>query len=144
MEVRIRPGRGKQTEAFARFHRVVCDQPFDEGGTDIGMTPPELMLSSLGCCAMHYAVEFLRARHLAVDHLELHVSAAKSARPVRLTDIAIQVDAPGLTAKARDGLMAAIKACILHRTLAGPAGIDVSMTTSVAEGPVARESERVA
>ena len=26
MEVRIHHGRGKQSEAFARFHRVVCDQ----------------------------------------------------------------------------------------------------------------------
>ena len=31
MEVRIQHGRDLQTEAFARFHRVVCDQPFDEG-----------------------------------------------------------------------------------------------------------------
>jgi putative redox protein len=55
MEVRIRHGSDKQSEAFARFHHVICDQPFDEGGSDSGMTPPELMLSALGCCAMHYA-----------------------------------------------------------------------------------------
>jgi hypothetical protein len=42
MEVRVRHGQGKQTEAFARF---------SEGGTDSGMTPPELMLSALGLTA---------------------------------------------------------------------------------------------
>ena len=66
MEVRIRHGKDKQSEAFARFHRVVCDQPFDEGGSDSGMTPPELMLASLGCCGMHYATEYLRARNLVL------------------------------------------------------------------------------
>lgn len=35
----------------ARFHRMVCDQPLNEGGTDSGMTPPELMLSALGWTA---------------------------------------------------------------------------------------------
>jgi hypothetical protein len=47
MEVRVRHGTGKQTEAFARFHRLLCDQP-SEGGADSGMTPPEVMLSALG------------------------------------------------------------------------------------------------
>src|SRR6516165_12750508 len=63
MQVRVRHGKNKQSEAFARFHRVVCDQPFDEGGGDTGMTPPELMLAALGCCAMHYASEYLKTRH---------------------------------------------------------------------------------
>ena len=56
MEVRIRNGRNNELEAFARFHRVVCDRAFEEGGNDSGMTPPELMLSAVGCCAMHLCV----------------------------------------------------------------------------------------
>ena len=66
----------KQSEAFARFHRIVCDQPFNEGGSDTGMTPPELMLSALDC-AMHYAAEYLRARRLPFDSTELRISAIK-------------------------------------------------------------------
>ena len=81
MEVRIRHGKDMQSEAFARFHRVVCDQPFDEGGSDSGMTPPELMLSAIGCCAMHYAAEYLRARKLALDKIELRISAKKADGP---------------------------------------------------------------
>ena len=94
MQVRVRHGKNKQSEAFARFHRVVCDQPFDEGGGDTGMTPPELMLAALGCCAMHYASEYLKARHLAPAEVELPVTGEKGGRPARLTEIAIEVDAP--------------------------------------------------
>jgi uncharacterized OsmC-like protein len=42
-------------EASARGHRVVCDQPPDNGGSDRGMTPPEYLLVSLGTCAGFYA-----------------------------------------------------------------------------------------
>ena len=65
MEVIVRSLGGKQTEATTRGHRVVCDQPETKGGADNGMTPPELFISALGTCSMHYAVEFLRARGLS-------------------------------------------------------------------------------
>lgn len=117
MEVRVRHGKDKQSEAFARFHRVVCDQTFDEGGGDSGMTPPELMLSAIGCCAMHYATEYLRARNLALDKIELRITAEKGGRPLRLVEIGIEVDAPNLSNRSREGLMKAVEACLLHRTL---------------------------
>lgn len=139
MEVRIRHGKDKESEAFARFHRVVCDQAFDEGGNDSGMTPSELMLSALGCCAMDYAAGYLRARNLALDDIELRISATKGGRPVRLIEIGIEVDAPGLSTRTREGLIKAIKACLLHRTLANPPKLKVGMTTLVTEGPPATQ-----
>ncbi|HEY1759156.1 MAG TPA: OsmC family protein [Bryobacteraceae bacterium] len=138
MEVRIRHGKDTQSEAFARFHRVVCDQPFDEGGGDTGMTPPELMLAALGCCAMHYATAYLRTRKLALDGVELKVSAGKGGQPVRLVDFEIEVDAPGLSTRAREGLIRSIETCLIHRTLADAPKVKISMATLVTEGPPAQ------
>jgi putative redox protein len=135
MEVRIRHGKGQQSEAFARFHRVVCDQPFNEGGSDTGMTPPELMLSALGCCAMHYATQYLRTRHLPFDSTELRISAVKGGQPARLTEIGIEVDVPALSARARNGLMKAIDACLLKRTLADPPKLTVTLVPLAIESP---------
>lgn len=133
MEVRVRPAQGKKSEAFARFHRVICDQPFDEGGTDSGMTPPELMLSALGCCAMHYAIEYLRARKLPADNIEVRISAEKGQRPARLTEIGIEVDAPGLGHRIQEGLLKAVESCLLHRTLSEPPKFNIRMTRETAE-----------
>jgi len=144
MQVRVRHGKNKQSEAFARFHRVVCDQPFDEGGGDTGMTPPELMLAALGCCAMHYASEYLKARHLAPAEVELPVTGEKGGRPARLTEIAIEVDAPGLGIRAREGLLRAVETCLLHRTLKDPPSVRIAMATQVVEGPPAKEPARLA
>src|SRR2546425_13289526 len=125
MEVRIRHEKDHQTEAFARFHRIVCDQPFEQGGGDSGMTPPELMLSALGCCAMQGAIEYLRARGLPPDAVSLTVSAVKAGRPLRVTEVGIEVDARGLSGRARQGLLKAIETCVLHRSLADPPRVNV-------------------
>ena len=60
MEVIIHHLGNVRFEATARGHRVLCDQPFENHGSDAGMTPPELLLSSLGTCAGYYAAEYLR------------------------------------------------------------------------------------
>src|SRR5580698_5698701 len=126
MEVRIRPGRTTQSEAFARFHRVVCDHPFDNGGGDHGMTAPELMLSALGCCAMDGAVEYLRARKLASDSIGMRISAAEGGDPRRMVEIGIELDAPGLSAKTREGLLKTIETCMLQQTLTVPPKLNVA------------------
>lgn len=127
MEVRIRHAEGKQSEAFARFHRLVSDQPFADGGSDYGMTPDELLLSALGCSAMHCASEFLRSRYLALDNVEVRVSGAVGGHPPHFSDIAIEVEAPGLNASRRDGLMRALQACPLYQALLHPPQIEVSL-----------------
>ena len=38
-------------EAEARGHKILCDQPAENGGSNAGMTPPEFLLASLGTCA---------------------------------------------------------------------------------------------
>lgn len=125
MQVQIRWIREKQSEAFARFHRIVCDQPFTEEGMDAGMTPPELMLSALGCCSMYYASEYLKTRRVSPHSIEITVKAEKSAPPARLTNFQIEVSAPGLTARLREGVLKSIEACLLGRTLAQGSPVQV-------------------
>jgi putative redox protein len=131
MQVRIRPGPRNRTEAFARFHRVTCDQPFDDGGTDTGMTPEELMLSALGSSALQRAAGYLRSRGLSLDGVELRVSAELTESG--LGEIAIEVEAPGLTARKREAILRSIDTSSLYRTLVNPHAVRLGMLTAVAE-----------
>ena len=131
MQVRIRPGSKNHTEAFARFHRLVCDKPFDEGGAEAGMTAEELLLSALGCSAMQRAMAYLRSRGMSVEGMELRVSAESSGSG--LGEIAIDIDAPGLTARRRDAVLRSIDASSIYQTLLGPHTIRLGMLTGVAE-----------
>lgn len=140
MEVRVRQGKGRQVEARARFHRIVCDQPFEENGSDTGMTAPELMLASLGACAMHYASKYLETRNLPPHGVEMKVNAEPTDSPSRLAEISIEVEAPGLAPRTREGLVRAIQTCLVSRTLASGVAINVRLTTAVVEAHSALQS----
>jgi uncharacterized OsmC-like protein len=110
MEVTIQHLGDVKFAAATRGHRLVTDQPSDNGGSDSGMTPPELMLASLGTCAGHYAAQYLKARSLPSDGLEIRVMAEKLLRPARLGGFRIEVLAPSIGPEHEAGLLRAVKA----------------------------------
>ena len=81
MEVRVRQVDGVKFSVQSRSHTVLCDQPAENGGQDSGMTPPEFLLASLGSCAAFYAVQYLKARKLALGGVEVSVTAEKLKQP---------------------------------------------------------------
>lgn len=127
MEMKVRYAGGKRFEAITRGHRLVSDQPVENGGADQGMTPPELFLASVGTCAAYYAAEYLNTRNLPGEGLEVQVSGEKGGRPVRITTIDINVTAPGADADEhhREGLRRAVGRCLIHNTLVALPHIDI-------------------
>lgn len=118
MEVRVSQVEGVKFDIQARSHTITCDQPTDNGGADCGMTPPELMLASLGSCAAFYAAQYLKARHLADRGLEVTVSAEKLLQPARLGNFRVQVISPvPLTEEQHEGMMRSVHHCLIHNTL---------------------------
>ena len=117
MEVHIRHTAGAAFLASARGHEIICDQPKENGGDDGGMTPPELLLASLGTCAGYYALQYLRARKLPETGLAVRVQAEKAAAPARLGRFTIHVDAPPLEGRHEEGLLRAVRACLIHNTM---------------------------
>jgi len=133
MNVKVRCVGGAKFEITARNHKVESDQPLDNHGTDTAMTPPELFLSALAACAAYYAEEYLRARGLPDEELEIRVSGEKGDKPVRIVSLQIDVVAPGLTQRHRDGVLRAVDACLLKNTLRVPPEINVHVLSSVDE-----------
>src|SRR5258708_40332758 len=95
MEVTVKDLGSVQFEIRTRNHRIISDQPINDGGFDEGMTPPELLLASLGSCAGYYAAQYLRKNKLATEGTRVRVTGEKVNDPLaRLTDFEIEVDAP--------------------------------------------------
>jgi len=108
-----------QFEIRARGHFVASDQPVEEGGFDEGMTPPELLLASLGSCAGFYASQYLRKHKLALEGTRVRVTCEKVKDPVaRMTNFLVEVDSPvELTEKHSKGVREAVEHCLVHNTL---------------------------
>ena len=93
------------------------------------MTPPELLLASLGTCAGFYAAQYLKNHGLSQHGLEVTVNAEKTAAPARLGKFRVDVFAPGLAAEHEAGILRAINACLIKNTLAQPPAVETTLHT---------------
>ena len=119
----------------SRSHSILCDQPTENGGEDSAMTPPELMLASLGSCAAFYAVQYLKTRNLAQSGVEVSVTAEKLKQPARLGNFNIHVECPvALTEEQTEGLMRSVHCCLIHNTLLSPPEIKIDLAIAETTG----------
>jgi len=117
----------------ARQHTVVCDQPAENNGYDEGMTPPELLLASLGSCAAYYAVDYLKRNHILRDGVTTLVTAEKVKGPFRLDNFRIEVHVPGeIAPEHMKGLEEAVHRCLIHNTLLHPPKMEVAIEAAAA------------
>ena len=92
------------------------------------MTPPELLLASLGSCAAFYAAAYLRKHHLATQGTKVRVTADKRTAPARLDDFHIAIEVPtGLDPKHIEGIDRAVHQCLIHNTLLHPPTIAIEI-----------------
>jgi len=129
MEAIARYQGGVKFEISARSHKVVCDQPPANGGTDEGMTPPEFLLGSLASCAGFYGAQYLNARGMPAAGLEVRVTAEKALKPARLASFRIEVALPELDPAHQEGVLRAAKACLIHHTLETAPRIEFAVLT---------------
>jgi putative redox protein len=128
MEVLVEHLGAVQFEIKARQHVIASDQPAENGGFDEGMTPPELLLASLGSCAAFYAAMYLRKYKLAETGTKVRVTAGKRKDPPRMDDFHIFLDVPAsLDAKHLEGLERAVHQCLIHNTLLHPPTIAIEI-----------------
>jgi putative redox protein len=133
MEVTIDHLGAVQFEIKARHHSIPCDQPLENGGFDEGMTPPELLLASLGSCAAFYAAQYLRKYHLATEGTRVHITADKVKDPTaRIDNFRIEIETPvELTDQHRAGVERSVHHCLIHNTLLHPPQITIDINAHV-------------
>jgi putative redox protein len=132
MQVKVEALENLEFAVHARRHTLICDQPAENGGSDHGMTPPELMLASLGSCALFYAVQYLKARNLPAEALEVTVNAEKLKSPARLGNFKIDVYCPvSLSDEQQLGLVRSVHSCVIHNTLMSVPDIAIDLKLPV-------------
>ncbi|HET9408917.1 MAG TPA: OsmC family protein [Candidatus Sulfotelmatobacter sp.] len=132
MEVIVEHLGAVQFEIKARQHTIACDQPPENGGFDEGMTPPELLLASVGSCAGFYAAQYLRKCKLTVEGTRVRVTADKVKDPARVDNFRIEIETPiELSDQHRAGVEDAVHRCLIHNTLLHPPRITIEVKECV-------------
>jgi putative redox protein len=135
MQVHVSQSGSASFAIHTRTHTIVSDQPVDNGGDDAGMTPPELLLTSLGSCAAYYALQYLKARGLASSGVGVSVTAEKLRQPARLGNFHIDVVSPvPLTSDQEQGLVRSVHQCLVHNTLLSAPHIEIVLSARAAVG----------
>ena len=134
MEVHVEHLGAVQFEIKARQHSIACDQPEQMGGFDEGMTPPELLLASLGSCAAYYAVAYLKKKGIEAPGTRVEITADKVPNPARIDNFQIAVTVPiDLSEEQRAGVEQAVHRCLIHNTLLHPPKISLTIHQTVGE-----------
>jgi putative redox protein len=97
VDVTLQYTEGARFIAEARQHRLIIDQPAEDGASDHGMTPSELLLAALGSCVGQFVAQYLNLRGLPAKGLHVRVEADRKSRPLRLDNFRVEIVAPGLT-----------------------------------------------
>ncbi|SRR5579883_2461696 len=128
MEITVEHLGAVQFQIHAGRHTIISDQPEANGGFDEGITPPELMLASLGSCAGYYAAGYLRKKGLASEGTRVRVTAGKVPGPARLDDFRIEISLPvSVGSEHRKGVDEAVRHCLIHNTLLHPPAITIQI-----------------
>ncbi|KAA6458372.1 OsmC family protein [Acidobacteria bacterium AB60] len=133
MEVNVTHHGAVKFEVRAGRHTLICDQPPANGGSDEGMTPPELFLSGLASCAAFYAVAYLKKKGLQREGITVRATCEKAGPPARLDHFHIEVDVPGPLSQAdHAGVLDSVHRCLIHNTLQHPPQIHIELHAPVA------------
>jgi len=119
---------GTKFAATVRGHKVVTDLPSDRGGSDEGMTPPELFIASFGACIGVYVTQ--ACKQLGINPLEtaVEVTWETANDPKRIGKLHAVVSIPAeVPSEHRVALLKAAESCLIDQTLRHPPEISIEI-----------------
>lgn len=124
-DVEVRHLSGDRFEIAVRQHRLECDQPSEDGGTDAAPTPTELFIASLTACVGFYARRYL-ARHQLAEDIVVRAHFEMASRPARVGRVELLLVLPaGFPEERMAGLLAVASHCTVHNSLLDPPQVTI-------------------
>ena len=125
--VKVRTGTGKfQQQVEIGPHRLIGDEPIEDGGADTGPNPNELLLAALGTCTSMTVSMYAARKSWPLEGVIVELSMSKEdPKLVRLTR-RIELRGP-LDEEQRTRLLEIANKCPVHKTLMGEIAIDTTL-----------------
>ena len=108
-----------------RGHLLVADEPVDNGGSDTGPTPTELLLSSLASCTTSTLRMYADRKGWEVDRIDLEMGIRiekTDAGQISYLESIIEITG-NVTIEQKERLLDIARKCPIHRLLTNPINI---------------------
>jgi len=117
-----------QFSVSIRDHGMIVDQPRAAGGKDEGPTPTELLIASLATCVAFFGRGFLHSRGLP-DRVNVYATWYMELSPMRVTQVQLRVEAPGITPEDMQALQRTLEHCTVQNVFDDPPLVELEVTT---------------
>jgi putative redox protein len=108
-------------------HLLIADEPISEGGTDLGFTPDELLLSALGACTAITLRMYADRKGWQLTDVKVNLNIERN-KEKQTTAMTREIQLIGnLSEEERKRLLQIANACPVHKTLTNP----IEITTTV-------------
>ncbi len=119
---------GTKFDIVSRRHRVVTDQPIEDGGTDEGMSPVELFVGSLAGCVGYFVARHCARHGIPSDGLTIEADWSMAEQPHRVGSVAMTLRLPAaLTPAQEERLLKVAHGCTVHQSLAVPPDVKITV-----------------
>jgi len=111
-----------------RGHELTSDMSAVDGGQDAGLSPAELLASSLGACVAMMVQRYCETHGYEGD-VEVCLTLELADDPKRVGGIFIDVELPdGVPENKKDAARRAAERCLVHETLTNPPQVDIEIS----------------
>lgn len=119
---------GVRFDITSGTHRIVTDQPAEDGGQDAGMSPVELFVGSIASCVGYFVGRFCARHEIPQDGLSVEAEWVMAEGPHRVGKISLSIRLPHrLTHDQKERLLKAAHGCTVHQSIAVPATVDIRL-----------------
>lgn len=114
-------------------HRIVTDQPAEDGGQDAGMSPVELFVGSVASCVAYFVGQFCARHNISRDGLAVHADWAMAENPHRVGRIDIAIHLPHrIPTELRERLLKVAHGCTVHQSIAIAPTVEIKLNPHTA------------
>ena len=126
--ITIKHENGLRVTASVRNHTFTFDVPPNEGGTDAGPVPVELLMAALGACMAMHVAKYCQTAKLPYEGFTIDLDFQLAKDPVRVGSMTVDINLPaGIPAPHKEAVKRAALQCTVKNTLRETTLVDVEI-----------------
>ena len=119
---------GARYDITSGHHRVVTDQPEEDGGHNAGMSPVELFVGSVASCVGYFVGQFCARHDISREGLAVDAEWEMAEGPHRVGKIALAIRLPHrLSSDMKERLLKVAHGCTVHQSLSGASVVTIQL-----------------